>query len=478
MPMQIPHATPAEMGVEPSAVLKVYRQLGEKGYGPHGLMLLRHGHILAEGWWKPWDSRLPHMLYSLSKSFTSMAVGFAVQEGLLSLSDKVVSFFPDKLPAPPCAYMQEMTVRHLLTMSTGHSREPYIFSHKLPSDCVAEFLHSYVDLQPGSRFLYNTPGSYMLSAIVQKVSGQSTRDFLIPRLFQPLGIETPRWEACPQGISMGGYGLNLKTEDIAKFGLFLLHKGSWEGKQLLNPQWIEEASSAQVENYGEKDWGRGYGYQLWRCMPEEGFRGDGAFGQYCILLPKQDMVIAMNSGSSYMQEELETFWDILLPAVHDAPLPPQPEEQAALDEALSSLSYPFPEGTAGSELAAAVSDVTYALSPNPALDHLCFHFGEQASVTLRRGERECTLPIGYREWKEADTFVPAAETESHTTVIYEHAACTGAWEGSTYHLVMAYNTTPYLDYLDFQFDSQGFVLHYRRNVSFGETEHTLFGRAQ
>lgn len=475
---QLPRATATQMGVEPAAIRSVVEEFCSRELGAHGLMILRHGSVIAEGWWKPYRAELTHMLFSLSKAFTSTAIGFAVQEKLLSLSDRLVDFFPERLPCRPCENMEKMTLKDMITMSTGHSIEPDLLVSTPDGSWQDVFLHSYVDMEPGSRFLYNTASTYMLSAVLQKVTGMTTEEYLTPRLFDPLGIESHRWEKCPEGITTGGYGLNITTESIAKFGTFLLNRGSYGGKQLLNPEWIDEASSFQVQNFGTKDWGAGYGYQFWRCVPDGVYRGDGAFGQYCLVLPKQDMVIAINSGSNDMQAEIDIIWEKLLPAVHDAPIPEDAQEEAALSALMAELSLPFPKGSATpGALAAEYSGRKLALSQNLfGLTDIQFDFGENKTVSLFFGEQGCTLPVGMGEWLEGKTGVPVEETGSHKGLIFEQAACAGGFEGDTLRFALAFNTTPFVMDVCARFDSKGLVLHIRQNVAFTPVEATMFGR--
>jgi CubicO group peptidase (beta-lactamase class C family) len=206
---------------------------------------------------------------------------------------------------------------------------------------VRTFLAHPVEHKPGTHFLYNSPGSYMLSAIVQKVTGRTVLDYLRPRLFDPLGIEEPEWLASPQGISTGGWGLLLRTEDVAKFGLLYLQRGKWNGQQILPESWVAQATARQVSNGSDptKDWDQGYGFQFWRCR-HGAFRGDGAFGQFCIVLPKQDAVVAITADTKDMQAELNVVWEKLLPAFHDAPLPENADEHAKLSKMLGDLAVP------------------------------------------------------------------------------------------------------------------------------------------
>ena len=226
----LPRSTPEAQGVDSAGIREFIEAANAQVNSMHSFMLVRHGHVVAEAWWQPESAEKPHVLWSLSKSFTSTAVGLAVAEGKLSIDDPVLKFFPDAAPPEPSANLRAMRVRDLLTMSTGHQDEVNL---REATNWVEAFLQHPVPHKPGTHFQYNTPATYMLSAIVQKVTGKTVLDYLHPRLFEPLGIAAPRWDTSPQGISIGGYGLFLRTEDIAKFGQLYLQKGQWQGKQLL-----------------------------------------------------------------------------------------------------------------------------------------------------------------------------------------------------------------------------------------------------
>jgi CubicO group peptidase (beta-lactamase class C family) len=224
-------------------------------------MLLRHGQVVAEGCWHPFAPEYRHTLFSLSKSFTSTAVGLAVTEGLLSVDDAVVSFFPEDLPAEVSPNLAAMRVRHLLSMSTGHAVDTTEFLRGGANENWARaFLARPVEHEPGTVFVYNSGATYMLSAIVQKVTGQKVIDFLRPRLFNPLGITDPWWEECPRGINVGGWGLNIRPEGIARFGQLYLQKGEWQGPQLVPAACVEEATAWHVanDNGGTPEWQQGY----------------------------------------------------------------------------------------------------------------------------------------------------------------------------------------------------------------------------
>src|SRR6188508_2407642 len=200
-------SSPEKQGVSSTELLALIDALDKEIDQMHSIMLVRHGRVIAEGWWNPYDSQTPHVLYSLSKSFTSTAVGLAIAEGKLSLDDQVLKFFPDEAPAEPSANLRAMRVRDLLRMNTGHVTEPQLFgqvdSSMRSATWVKRFLAHPVTYKPGTHFLYNSPATYMLSAIVQKVTGQTVLDYLQPRLFAPLGIERPTWVTSSEGIDAG-----------------------------------------------------------------------------------------------------------------------------------------------------------------------------------------------------------------------------------------------------------------------------------
>lgn len=338
----IPRATPESQGVSSSAIRAFVEAADEQVDSMHSFMLVRHGKVIAESWWVPEAAEKSHILWSLSKSFTSAAVGFAVAEGKLNIDDKVLKFFPDDVPAEPSENLKAMRVRDLLTMSTGHAAEPWWSGDDV---WTKRFLAEPVVHKPGSTFRYNTPATYMLSAIVQKVTGQTVVDYLTPRLFEPLGIEKPTWDKSPQGICIGGYGLYLRTEDIAKFGQLYLQKGQWNGKQIIPAEWITQATSKEVENdkapsAGNPDWRQGYGFQFWQCR-HGAYRGDGKDGQFCIVLPEQDAVIAITAKTRNMQKQLDLVWEHLLPAFQDE-LAENPAEAKKLQAVLENLKLADP----------------------------------------------------------------------------------------------------------------------------------------
>lgn len=278
----------------------------------HSIIVVKDGKVVYERYEPGHEPEVRHILWSASKTFTSTGIGFAVQEGLLSVDDKVVKFFTDdELPAERSAWLEQMTVKNLLTMSSGF--EPLhagIAEAGTFYDWAATELHQPMYFEPGTRFRYDSFDSYLLSVIVSRVTGKRLDDYLKEKLFDPLGIKEYYWEVSPQDYSAGGWGLYLKPESMAKMGQFLLQEGKWNGRQLLNPEWIAEASyphimqyagtdptPEQLAEYAKDDKKTGYGYQLWVC-PDGGYRLDGAHGQYCYVIPEKNLVVACFAHSS------------------------------------------------------------------------------------------------------------------------------------------------------------------------------------
>lgn len=269
----------------------------------HSIKIIRNGEVYLKAVPSPYTTEIKAQLYSLSKSFTSTAIGMLVDDGIISVEDRVVDIFKDKCPETISENLSKMKIKHLLSMNTGHEecQLPNIINS---SDLVKEFLARDVPRCPGTHFAYNSAASFMLSAIVTEYTNMSMFDFLNKRLFKPLGIKNALWDDY-NGISQGGIGLHLNVDDIAKFGIMYLNKGVYNGERLLSEEWIDEATRSHSDNHdnGPLDWSSGYGYQIW-INEKEGFRGDGAFGQLCVVLPETNAVIAITAQTDIMQPEL------------------------------------------------------------------------------------------------------------------------------------------------------------------------------
>jgi CubicO group peptidase (beta-lactamase class C family) len=466
---ELPRSTPEEQGVSSRAVLAFLEEaekLRTKDMSQdfHSFMLLRHGYVIAEGWWKPYESNTPHVLFSLSKSFTSTAIGFAVQEGLLTVEDRVVTYFKEECPEPG-SNLAAMKVKDLLSMSTGHVVDTTSYMmERDDGDWVRGFLEVPVEKEPGTYFLYNTGATYMLSVILQKLTGMKLIDYLRPRLLEQLGIEGATWDNCPRGYNTGGFGLRVRTEDIAKFGQLYLKEGMLGGKQLLSREWIKEATSIQSDNSrnGDGDWGQGYGYQFWRCR-HQAYRGDGAFGQYCVVMPKQDMVLAITGGMRDLQMPLEIAWEKLLPGVTEHVLTEGSDYQELKDK-LAHLKLMLPDGSTNSPMEGRIAGRRYKLEENQfQFNQISFEFREGIiDMSLEAGQQEERYPVGTGQWTFGKVFFQGN---------MEPAAFTGIWEKEDTLLIQWRLTAmPFGLQLRIQFTEQELVLEMKINVGFGEPQ--------
>lgn len=399
-PYLLPRMSPESQGVSSAAILDFIKATKTSGLDWHSFMLLRHGNVIAEGWWKPFESQFKHSLYSLSKSFTSTAIGLLVMEGKITVEDPVISFFKDELPATVSDNLAKMKIKHLLTMNTGHGQDTMGKLRDSNETWTKTFLAQTVDHEPGTHFLYNTGATYMLGAILYKVTGEKLETYLAPRLFDPLEIKGYDWEYSPQGLNTAGYGLRVKTEDIARLGQLYLQKGKWNGKQIISESWVEEASRYQTSSQaGNGDWSQGYGYQFWRCKP--GFyRGDGAFGQFCIVMPEQDAVLAITSESWDMQKSMTTVWENLLPAMQALGL----QENAAgwdnLKKELKNLSLSVPRGSVSSGLSGKYHGKKFRTGNNEyGVSAMQFKFsGKNCNWIIRTAKGETSIRLGWETW--------------------------------------------------------------------------------
>lgn len=399
--LRLPRSTPEEQGVSSKAVLAFLDAIRENDWEVHGFMLLRHGHVVAEGWWAPYRADIPHALYSLSKSIVATAIGFAAEEGLLSLDDRIVDLFPEDVPGTVSEHLSAMNIRHLLTMTTGHA-EAVDFWACESGDWVKYFLATPVERVPGTHFVYNTCATYMLCAILQRVAGQPVDDFLEERLFVPLGMAKGAWERCPRGIAYGGTNLSFTTEDIAKFGQLYVQRGRWSGRQLLPESWVDEAASFQVSNGDEanNDWTHGYGYQFWRCR-HNSYRADGAFGQFCLVMPEQDAVLAVFSGTEEKHALVSSVWETLLPGM--AQETPAPDEAAAraLVDRLNDLRIDMRPARTDSPIEPRIQGRVYAMEQNPAqIETVSLRFEDrEAALAIRNPYGEQTVRLGRGCWQ-------------------------------------------------------------------------------
>ncbi|HEV2828606.1 MAG TPA: serine hydrolase [Pyrinomonadaceae bacterium] len=467
----LPRSTPERQGISSAAILDFIDTADRQIDTMNSFMLIRHGSVVAEGWWSPYHAATPHILYSLSKSFTSTAVGLAIAERKMSLDDEVLKFFPDEAPAEPSPNLKAMRVRDLLRMATGNQTEAPILTQDLP--WTRTFLAHPVPFKPGTHFLYNSPATYMLSAIVQKVTGMTVLGYLKPRLFEPLGIDNPSWVNSPQGISAGAYGLSLRTEDIARFGQLYLQKGKWKGRQLVPSEWIEEATARQTSNGSspKSDWDQGYGYQFWRSRHNT-YRGDGAFGQYCLIIPEFDAVVVITSGVRDMQSVMNLVWDKLLPAMKPNRLPDNYVARQKLEAKLAGLLVKLPTGQSTTPLASSVSGKWFAFPENDrGIQAVSFDFNSSSPVLIvRTAAGEIRTPIGIGSWRKTPNGFANGIDKFLTVPAQPLVAASGAWSANdVFNVKLVLYQTPYYSALTFKFDGDRLLFDAEYNVSFGPT---------
>ncbi|WP_328370630.1 beta-lactamase family protein [Streptomyces sp. NBC_00445] len=412
----LPQSTPAAQGVDASGVHAFLDAVdAAPDIEPHSLMIMRHGHLVASGWWAPYTEDRPHLLYSLSKSFTAAAAALAADEGLLDFDAPVISYFPEFEADIADPRSRAMLIRHVASMASGHGADTLYPALALDhQNLVRGFLLLPPDHDPGTVFAYNQPATYTLGAIVRRVTGQSLTDFLRPRLFDPLGIGETAWLRDRSGGELGFSGLHATTDAVARLGQLYLQRGVWEGERLLSEAWVAEATRAQISNTEVEtsgiDWQQGYGFQFW--MSRHGYRGDGAFGQFCLVLPEHDAVIATTAATEQMQKLLNLVWEHLLPAFGPTPLPGREERDAALAARLARLALPPAAGKpAPPERAEAWSAVDFAphggvCEAQPTLTAV--HITEGRNLALIDDGQPLQVPIGNDGWTVVEEPVPLA----------------------------------------------------------------------
>ena len=444
MPTSLPRSSPVEQHVDPAGVLAFLDAIDARpDIELHSLMLVRHGHVVAEGWWRPYSADRPHLLYSLSKSFTSTAAAFAAAEGLLDLDDPVVSHFPEFEADITDPGSRSMRIRHIAAMASGHWQETWSRALSLdPHEPVRGFLLIPPDRPPGTVFAYNQPCTFTLASIVQRNAEMPLTDYLRPRLFDPLGIRQVGWQTFSPGRERGYTGLHARTEDVAKLGQLYLQRGRWDGVQLLSERWVAEATATQIDNSSQAnpDWRQGYGFQFW--MSRHGFRGDGAYGQFCVILPEHDAVVVTTTATIDLQAVLDAMWAHLLPALgQSAPDTRLQERLASRLGALELAAYQADTEPAGwapwlSEpftVAAADADPQTQL-PLTAVSVQRTDAGLQ--VTLHEVDNALSFDVGTRGWSvstPADTFGKGIPV-----------AAAGGWsDGRTLRLEVIFLETPH-----------------------------------
>lgn len=453
-------ATPESQGVPSEAILKFIDgcektfDAGDLG-AMHGFVIVRHGKVIAEGNWKPFDTlNETHMLYSHSKSFTSSAIGLLADRGKIDLDERIVDIFSNEVPAKVSENLAQLRVRDLLTMNVGKK------DHLLRDggDWVKEFLSKDFFRKPGTGFKYDSDATYMLAAIVEKKSGMKMMDYLQKNMFDQIGI-AKAWTTCsPQGIPCGGWGMNMTTRELARFGQLYLNRGDWDGKRVLSSDWVSLATTRQTwsgwQNVGVKalgegtDWEQGYGFQFWRCR-HGAYRADGAGGQYTVVIPEKDMVVSAHAGLGDFPKELDLIWDNLLPVLKDAPLAENPSAQKKLADRLAKLAIKPVEFARARKW---TTPFEFSLREN-SRGFKSVRFDPKdgggciCTLVTRAGEQK--FPAGTGEWQKGSIRIDTENYEGLGAYIGEHktmASC-GFVTGGFHLKAYLTGTTGYLEFI-------------------------------
>jgi CubicO group peptidase (beta-lactamase class C family) len=430
----LPRSAPAASGVSSPAISALLDRLEEKSVECHSLMVVRHGHVVAEGWWAPYSADRPHLLYSLTKSFTSIAVGLAIADGLLSLGDRVADVLPDHVPAGISEQGRRISVHHLLSMTAGHRTDSLAEAWQLePGDLVKGFLRLPFATTEGTRHTYDNSAAFILARMVERVAGCGLAEFLDERLFIPMGIDHAEWDRVGSGAAFGFHGLHLRTEAVAAFGELLLRGGLWGDKQAVPREWVELATGRRIDSrhYAEgadgADFLFGYGYQFW--IARHGFHGNGAFGQHCVVVPSHDLVVVLTSAQQEVQQAqdvLDAIWECLLPGIGH---PGSTHDDEILTGRLRGLSLSLVPGSAGPERSviatldasaegSALPDGT-TVTVVPADGAWLIRFGSLPEIKAGLGEWPESSPLG------------------------RPVCASGAWQGSTFVADLYIITTPH-----------------------------------
>ena len=397
----LPRSTPAAEGISTQAVINLMDSLmALPECDIHHVMVLRHGKVVAELHPAPFRAEDSHTLYSASKTFTSLAVGCAIDENLLRLDDRVMTFFPDKRTNRVSNNMADMTMRDLLMMASGVKPDWTMRNNSM--DWVKDWLAKPVDDKPGSLFQYDSMCTFMLSAIVQRVTGYTMLEYLQKKLFDPMHITMADWETSPDGINTGGWGLRVQAETMAKLGLLLLNEGNWNGEQLVSADYVKAACSRLIDGGAKEtvpatDGNQGYGYQVWQSKWPGSYRADGAMGQYTVVVPQEDLVVVILGMKLYGHEELACIWNQLMPGLKDVPLQPEKKLQKRLENLCASAKLTLPQGKSSSKNTDAFMGRQLLLDANRFKLRSIEVDRNMLTIDSEDGTQE-TLAMGYRTW--------------------------------------------------------------------------------
>lgn len=482
MRKEFERATPESVGIRSQAILDYIDALERSNTEMHGIMIMRHGKICAEGWWQPFAPNLRHGLQSHTKTYAATAVGIAYTEGILKLDERLIDIFPDESPAQPSENLKLLTVRDVLCMGCGMDVMPR------PSvDWIRDFMHTPVNHKPGTAFMYNSTGSSMLGAIVRKKTGEGLQEYLTKRLFCKIGInpDNIRWYCMPDGMETGGGGMLATTEDNLRLMKLYADGGVWEGQRILAEDYVKLATSNQNDSATEalnnpqaSDNFLGYGFQIWMCKPNGVYRADGAMGQFTIVSPEQDLLIAINEtavGAHWAQSTLNITWDFL-ENIKNETLAQDDESAARLSRKMRCLNLPNPEYQPFSPIAENISGKVFTVesgvlsmeifnfmsgTPVSAITSFSLSFDDYGCVWNTKG------PSGAQSVRIATNgfrftnLMGSADNQTQLLV------CDGAWtQEDTFTATLRWAETCFVKKLAFHFTADGVTIADTNNSAF------------
>lgn len=411
---ELPCTSPEAQGLESGAVMALIDSLMSMPQAElHNITVMRHGNIVAQASPAPFTPDMQHELFSVSKTFTGAAVGLAIDANRLRLDDRLGAVMPEILPDSVSPWLADVTVRDLLTMSSGMTVD---WAMRGQEDHWAKVMASKpMVAEPGTKFAYDSMSTYLLSALVQKVMGRTVLDLLAEKVFTPLEITDYAWDVSPDGVTTGGWGLWMKPDGLARFGQMLLDGGRWQGQQILPENWVREMMTEKVDLPGDSD---GYNYQMWKCGHKSASRADGAWGQFIVVMPEEDMVVVITQCERGVNaRQLNLVWGLLSPATHDAPLA-EGKDFKALSRRIATLAHPFPAGKSSARTQKALYGRTLDLPANSMEWKTLEVVPDTDAIKLitenMKGERD-TLVCGYRRWmtSELNSFPPDERRDTH-----------------------------------------------------------------
>jgi CubicO group peptidase (beta-lactamase class C family) len=421
-------STPEEQGVDSRALLEALRNDRTSPNDFHSLLIIRNGYLIVEAYWAPYHRDTTHNIKSASKSVISALTGIALREGYLrNLRQTVGEFFPEYAGQ---LGKQEITLQNLLTMTAGidwmedSGPSPFDLDNwkKLPMSDA-----------PGKTFVYNTMLTHMMSAIITKSSGLSTKDFADKYLFRPLGIKNYQWTRSADGYYHGGSDVFLTPLDMAKFGYLYLNDGSWNGKQVIPQTWVKESTTKRISAPSDLSWAPDLGYGYWWWLPGRGFMAWGAGGQYIMVRPDLKTVIVITAhglagGNNYLAFAKSFLENEIFPAIKShTPLPPDPEANQEMKSLLRKMEDPAAEPIpAMPKTAAAISGKDYDLEPNTmGSGSFSLLFGDKAECSWRLEMDH--RPVDYQVGLDGRYKISRVDVPLGVNPEGDRVACRGRW---------------------------------------------------